>query len=275
MCGACGTAVWLLRLSSALISELAACKTLESCANFSKEGLPRRDAGRRAANCIAARSRLHGRSDTCTKTGAALTPAAATPPLLRPAVAASAQAAMGALRRLLLLLQAAAALNVSVVPAYFRSPKERRSFRTYGKWQIDERRCDKFIRNRAYDKTCQQMDPKPYELLPLLVTGAPGSGTRAVFEHVFRVPPRAGEPSTAYELEFVTVEDRLTADALEVRLQKEAVALPRFAPGGPWQQATPTMRHMHDWLYQENTAYATKRLLEERKPIDPALLKSY
>jgi uncharacterized SAM-binding protein YcdF (DUF218 family) len=99
--------------------------------------------------------------------------------------------------------------------------------------------------------------------------------TRAVFEHVFRVPPRAGEPSTAYELEFVTVEDRLTADALEVRLQKEAVALPRFAPGGPWQQATPTMRHMHDWLYQENTAYATKRLLEERKPIDPALLKSY
>ena len=38
---------------------------------------------------------------------------------------------------------------------------------------------------------------------------------------------------------------------------------------------TPTLRQMHDWLYQENTAYATKRLLEERKPLDPALLKSY
>ena len=70
---------------------------------------------------------------------------------------------MGVLRRLLLLLQAAAALNVSVVPAYFRTPKEGAEFfRTYGKWQTEERRCDKFIRNRAYDKTCQQMDPKPY-----------------------------------------------------------------------------------------------------------------
>ena len=72
---------------------------------------------------------------------------------------------MGALSRLPLLLQAAAALNVSVVPSYFRSQKERKFFRTYGKWQTEERRCDKFIRNRAYDKTCQQMDPKPYELL--------------------------------------------------------------------------------------------------------------
>ena len=32
---------------------------------------------------------------------------------------------------------------------------------------------------------------------------------------------------------------------------------------------------MHNWVHQENTAYATKRLLEERKPLDPALLKSY
>jgi len=99
--------------------------------------------------------------------------------------------------------------------------------------------------------------------------------TRTVFEHVFRVPPRAGEPSTAYELEFVSVEDRIAADVLEVRLQKEASALPRFATGGPWQLATPTLRDMHEWIYQENTAYATKRLLEERKPLDPALMKSY
>ena len=99
--------------------------------------------------------------------------------------------------------------------------------------------------------------------------------TRAVFEHVFRVPPREGDPSTTYELEFIAVEDRLAADVLEARLQKEASALPRFATGGPWQLATPTLRHMHEWLYQENTAYATKRLLEVRKPLDPELVKSY
>jgi len=98
---------------------------------------------------------------------------------------------------------------------------------------------------------------------------------QAVFEHVFRVPPTAGEPDTAYELDFVSVDDRLSEDVLEIRRQKEAGALPRFAPGGVWQLATPTLRAMHEWLFQENTAYATKRLLEERKPLDPALLKSY
>ena len=60
-----------------------------------------------------------------------------------------------------------------------------------------------------------------------------------------------------------------------MRQEKERAALPRFLPGGAWQAATPHLRALHDWLYQENTAYATKRLREERKPIDPALLKSY
>lgn len=98
---------------------------------------------------------------------------------------------------------------------------------------------------------------------------------QAVFDHVFRVPPTASEPDAAYELDYVSVDDRLADDVLEIRRQKEAAALPRFAPGGVWRRATPTLRAMHDWLYQENTAYATKRLLEERKPLDPALLKSY
>jgi hypothetical protein len=105
---------------------------------------------------------------------------------------------MGAILLLAMLLQAAAALNVSVVPSYFRSQKERKFFRTYGKWQTEERRCDKFIRNRAYDKTCQQMDPKPYELLPLLVTGAPGSGTRSIFELVYAMCHKATRECRQY-----------------------------------------------------------------------------
>ena len=71
------------------------------------------------------------------------------------------------------------------------------------------------------------------------------------------------------------VEDRLALDVLKMRQEKEASALPRFLPFGPWQKATPSLRDMHEWLNQENTAYAAKRLLEERKPIDAALLKSY
>lgn len=98
---------------------------------------------------------------------------------------------------------------------------------------------------------------------------------RAVFEHVFRVPPRDGQPVTNYELEFVEVDDRLPLDVLIARTEKEKSSLPRFMPGGSWQIATPHLRAMHEWLYQENTAYATKRLTEDRKPLDPALLKSY
>ena len=62
---------------------------------------------------------------------------------------------------------------------------------------------------------------------------------------------------------------------LDARTQKEVLALPKFAPGGPWRAATPTLRDMHDWVHMENTAYASARLGEERKPLDPALLKSY
>ena len=62
---------------------------------------------------------------------------------------------------------------------------------------------------------------------------------------------------------------------LEARLAKEAVAAPRFAPGSTWHTSTPTLRELHDWVHMENSAYASSRLNEERKPIDPELLKSY
>ena len=81
-------------------------------------------------------------------------------------------------------------LNVSVVPPTSAPRRSAGPFGRTASGRPEERRCDKFIRNRAYDKTCQQMDPKPYELLPLPVTGAPGSGTRAVFELVTRCATR-------------------------------------------------------------------------------------
>ena len=92
---------------------------------------------------------------------------------------------------------------------------------------------------------------------------------------MFGIPPHPGAPATAYELDFVEVDDKLSDSVLAVRREKEAASLPRFVDGGPWRRATPTLRDMHNWVHQENTAYATKRLLEERKPLDPALLKSY
>lgn len=100
--------------------------------------------------------------------------------------------------------------------------------------------------------------------------------TRAVFGHVFRVPPTSeSEPEAAYELEYYEVEDHLPADVLQARLRKEAKSTPVFAEGGSWRAQTRTLRELAGWLWRENTAYATKRLLEERLPPDPEVLKSY
>eukprot|EP00937_MAST-01D_sp_MAST-1D-sp2_P007388 g7388.t1 len=120
--------------------------------------------------------------------------------------------------------------------------------------------------------------------------------TKAVFSFVFGLPaagacgtasgvdmPPAPGADTArgrgsthpYALQFVAVGDHLEPDVLEARLAKEAAATPRFALGGAWRNGMLTLCDMWRWLHFENTAYAAKRLLHLRQPIDPSLLKSY
>jgi hypothetical protein len=96
--------------------------------------------------------------------------------------------------------------------------------------------------------------------------------TKAVFEFVFSLPPTAGDQ---YALTFFEVADGLASDVLEARLAKEKIASPKFEAGGPWRSKISTLKDLHHWINQENTAYATKRLLKARKPLDPELLKSY
>lgn len=62
---------------------------------------------------------------------------------------------------------------------------------------------------------------------------------------------------------------------LKVRLERESKSLPKFDVGGEWRKATPTLPKLHDWVFQENTAYASKRLLEEKEAVDPKILNSY
>jgi len=94
--------------------------------------------------------------------------------------------------------------------------------------------------------------------------------TRAVFEHVFSVPPEQG-----YIMTFYAVGSGLADDILKRRLVKEVEALPKFSEDGSWRKQTPTLQAMHEWIHKENTAYAAKRLLVERKPLDPKLAESY
>ena len=100
--------------------------------------------------------------------------------------------------------------------------------------------------------------------------------TKAVYSFVFSLPlSSTSQDLNSYEFTFISVDDALPADVLAARLEKEAKATPRYDKGSAWQKSISTMQDMHRWIFHENTAYASKRLLHERKPIDPKLLASY
>ena len=103
--------------------------------------------------------------------------------------------------------------------------------------------------------------------------------TKAVFDFVFGLPlgPPGGQGGggSEYELTYFEVADKLPVDVLTARLVKEAKATPRFAAGGAWRTGMRTTGDMWAWINYENGAYASKRLLQAREPLDPELLKSY
>ena len=94
--------------------------------------------------------------------------------------------------------------------------------------------------------------------------------TRAIFNKVFSLAPLV---CGAYELEFVAVDDvGLDADVLYSRREREKKSIQSFARN---TAHLTSMRAFHLFLFSNHTAYASKRLLQERKPIDKAALKSY
>lgn len=88
--------------------------------------------------------------------------------------------------------------------------------------------------------------------------------TQAVFRHVFSVC--SSSASSSYELRFFSVPQELPPDVLRARPQKESATLPKFAAGGEWQHDTATLHLLQRWLFSENMAYASSRLLVEREP---------
>ena len=75
-----------------------------------------------------------------------------------------------------------ASLNISLVPMGFTSEDMVSKFASFGGWETRERGCDKYIYSRMWDEACMHRRPPPGEVLPLLVTGTPYVGSRAVTE---------------------------------------------------------------------------------------------
>ena len=71
------------------------------------------------------------------------------------------------------------------------------------------------------------------------------------------------------------VEANLEENILRTRLKKERRATPKFVAGSEWRKQTSTLQSLHQWLYVQNTAYASSRLLVEKQALDVELLKSY
>eukprot|EP00415_Alexandrium_ostenfeldii_P000714 UN0714 len=95
--------------------------------------------------------------------------------------------------------------------------------------------------------------------------------TRAIFEKVFSLTP---EPSFGpYSLEFVEVpNDGLEGDVLASRKEREAKSTVGFRNN---TASMTEMRQMHSFLFSDHLAYASKRLLKEREPVDPKALQTY
>lgn len=95
--------------------------------------------------------------------------------------------------------------------------------------------------------------------------------TQAIFEKVFNglEPPGVGP----YELEFVEVpNDGVEGEVLQARLEREAKSTIGFKKN---TEEIQTIAQMHRFVFEEHMAYASKRLVRDRDPVDPKSLVTY
>lgn len=95
--------------------------------------------------------------------------------------------------------------------------------------------------------------------------------TRAIFDKVFSLHPQPA--FGAYKLKFVEVpNDGVEGEVLTSRKEREAKSTVAFAKN---TASVTTMREMHKFLFVDHMAYASKRLLKDREPVDPKALQTY
>jgi len=95
--------------------------------------------------------------------------------------------------------------------------------------------------------------------------------TRAIFDKVFGLLPVP--IFGAYNLEYVEVpNDGVEGEALASRKEREAKSTAGFKRN---TANLKTLQQMHTFLFSDHLAYASKRLLKDREPVDPKALQTY
>eukprot|EP00434_Breviolum_minutum_P032493 symbB.v1.2.028733.t1/scaffold3013.1/size65374/3 len=130
-------------------------------------------------------------------------------------------------------------------------------------WSLDT------IANAFFLRTTHT-DPAGWNRLLVISNAFHMPRTREIFLKVFDLPPLQ---NGKYSLDFREVPDEGVEPAvLESRRAREAKSLANFREKSI---SIASMQQMHDFLFQEHMAYASKRLMKDREPVDPIIADSY
>lgn len=142
--------------------------------------------------------------------------------------------------------------------------------------QIAEENFSLDTLGNAYFLRTTHIEPGGYTKLHVITNDWHMGRTRAIFSHVFNLPRRTGGHGALtrkFTLGFVSVPACLPLDTLQARIAREAESLDGFVKKN--KALFSSMRELHDYIYEKHGAYASSRLVHERKPLNPAVLATY
>lgn len=123
----------------------------------------------------------------------------------------------------------------------------------------------------AYMLRAGHTDPAGWNRLVVVNNEFHMQRTRLIFEKVFALEP---QPTSApYLLDFVEVPNQgLEGEVLAARKAREAKSAAGFVDS---VREITSMRQMHEFVFSKHMAYASKRLVKDRQPVDVKALQTY
>ena len=149
----------------------------------------------------------------------------------------------------------------------------------------------------AYFLRAVHVGPAGFSKLIVITNSWHMPRTRAMFERVFSLPPSSSSSPSSFsssssssssslssssshchpfqliDIQFVEVAPGLMEPVLSARIEREKQSLDTFI--SETSKQFHTFRELHEFMFSRHGAYASSRLLQERKPLDPNVLSTY